>query len=121
MRRDPRSGQEFFKIYRNQHGVNMLGKSARYQNDIGGAQAQWPIIEEVRLYIEAGRFKVFRTCVEFFEEYRSYHTKDGNIVAKRDDVLKAVFYAMMMRRYARSEMASGRVNKGVGSFTTAIH
>jgi hypothetical protein len=47
-----------------------------------------------------GRFKVFANLSEFFEEKRSYHRKDGIIVPKRDDILKSVFYAHMMRRYA---------------------
>jgi phage terminase large subunit-like protein len=120
--RDPRSGKEFYKIYRDQHHVKMMSKSARYQNDVGGAQAQWPIIEEMRLRIEAGKFKVFRTCTPWFEEYRSYHTKNGKIVAKKDDVLKASFYALMMLRYAASELASGRrAQQTPGAFTTTVH
>ena len=35
-----------------------------------------------------------------FEEKRSYHRKDGKIVDRRDDILKATFYAVMMKRYA---------------------
>lgn len=101
MRHDPRSGDELHKIYR-RYGVSMLSKSARYKNDQGGAQPQWPVIENLIGRIETDKFKVFRTCVGFSDEYRSYHTKDGKIVAKRDDILKSVFYALMMLRYATS-------------------
>lgn len=119
--RDRGSGLQLHKIYRRQHRVNMLSKSARYQNDKGGPQAQWPIIEEFRLRIEGGRFKAFRTCGHFTEEYRSYHTRNGKIVAKRDDVLKATFYALMMLRYAQSPVAAGasRNKQTPGAFTTA--
>ena len=87
-------------------GVNMLPKSARYprqpgeKDERGGAQPQWPIIEEIQQLMKLGQFKVFSTCNEFFDEYRSYHQKNGQPVPVRDDVLKATFYAMMMKRYA---------------------
>jgi phage terminase large subunit-like protein len=100
---DRGSGKRLHINYRKDHHVNMLGKSARYKNDEGGAQPQWPIIETIRDEEDAGKFKVFRTCQQYMRERRSYHMKDGKIVAKRDDLLKAVFYARMMRRYARSE------------------
>ena len=50
--------------------------------------------------METGRFKVFSTCPEFFEEFRLYHRKDGKIVKERDDVISAVRYAVMMKRFA---------------------
>jgi len=98
--RDPKSGERFADIYRREHGCNMLSKSARYKNNKGGGQAVWPVIEDMRLRLQSGRFKVFRTCKPWLEEYRSYHTKDGKIVAIREDTLKASFYALMMLRYA---------------------
>lgn len=93
------AGQTLRDIYK-QHGLNLLSRSARYDNDKGGAQPQWPVITEIQERCKTERFKVFRTCTEFFEEYRNYHTKDGKIVGHMDDVLKAVFYALMMKRYA---------------------
>jgi hypothetical protein len=88
------------------HGVNMMVKSARYQksrgeeHDKGGAQPQWPVIDEIRERMMTGRFKVFSHLHEWFEEKRSYHVKDDKIVSRKDDVLKATFYAVMMKRYA---------------------
>lgn len=82
------------------HQVRMLGKSARYVNDKGGSQPVEPVILEVETRLIEGRFKVFSGCKEFFDEYRNYHRKDGRVVALKDDVLKAVFYGVMMRRYA---------------------
>ena len=83
-----------------QHGVNMLGMSARYENDIGGAQPVEPIVMEVLEMMKTGRFFAFAHLIPFFEEFRNYHREDGRIVAKNDDVMKAVFYAVMMRRHA---------------------
>lgn len=87
-------------------GVNMLGKSARYPRRPGekeeksGAQPTEPIVMEMNDRLRSGRFRVFSNCSEFFDEYRSYHRKDGRLVDKRDDLLKAVFYGLMMIRYA---------------------
>jgi len=86
-------------------GVNLLGKSARYENDRGGPQPVWPIIEEVNGREMSGRFKVFSTCTNYLEERRNYHQKitkggESELNQKRDDCLKACFYAVMMRRYA---------------------
>lgn len=109
MKHDPGSAKRFHKQYRDDYHVNMLSKSARYKNQDGGAQPQWPIIETVRDRLDSGRLKVFRTCSKWLEEYRSYHLKDGKIVPKRDDVLKATFYGVMMLRYAVAN--SGRIRR----------
>jgi phage terminase large subunit-like protein len=122
-KRDPKSGQRFADILR-EHGVNVLSKSARYKNDTGGPQPQWPVIEDLRELMEAGQFRVFRTCKPWLEEYRSYHIKDGQIVSRRDDALKASFYAKMMLRYAVSEREGRRAfvtQSAPAPFTTAVH
>ena len=87
------------------HQVNMLSKSARYprvagEEEKGGPQPVEPIIDEVLERMVTGRFKVFSNLSDWFEEKRSYHRKDGRIVDRRDDILKATFYAVMMKRYA---------------------
>ena len=99
------NGVEYRKRYK-ELGVNMLTKSARYDNDKGGGQDPWRIIEEIKEREETGRFKIFKTCHRYLEERRDYHIKrDKNevaeIVARREDVLKAVFYAVMMKRKAK--------------------
>lgn len=104
MNREKSGGRTLADAYR-EHGVNMLAKSARYpkvpgEDEKGGPQPVEPIVNEVFERMVTSRFKVFANLNEFFDEKRSYHRKDGLIVAKRDDILKAVFYAVMMRRYA---------------------
>lgn len=93
-----------------QHGVNMLNKSARYpkargeHEEKGGPQPVWPVIDEVRERMQTGRFKVFSNQQQWLEEKRNYHVKEsGNevkIVDRNDDMLKATFYAVMMKRHA---------------------
>lgn len=104
MNREKAGGRILADAYR-EHNVNMLSKSARYakvpgEDEKGGPQPVEPIVEEVYERMMTGRFKVFANLSDWFEEKRSYHRKDGLIVAKRDDILKATFYAVMMRRYA---------------------
>lgn len=107
MNREKSGGKILADAYR-EHGVNMLPKSARYPRvpgeteAKGGPQPVEPIIDEVYERMITGRFKVFAHLSEWFEEKRSYHRKDGLIVARRDDILKATFYAVMMKRYAAS-------------------
>ncbi len=105
MNREKTGGKILADAYRD-HGVNMLSKSARYPKvpgeltDKGGPQPVEPIVDEVLERMVTGRFRVFANLSDVFEEKRSYHRKDGIIVAKRDDILKAIFYAVMMKRYA---------------------
>lgn len=123
-KRDPKSGVRLADVYkRAPYNVHMLGRSARYKNEVGGAQAQWPVIEELRADLATGMFKVFRTCKPWLEEYRSYHVKDGQIVAVRDDTLKASFYAYMMQRFAISKVQGTigmRQAVPMAAFTTAV-
>ena len=110
-----RMPKQLWSIYSNDYGCNMLPISARYEKDKGGRQPQWPVIEEIKERQATGRFKVFSTCTEYFEEHRSYHLRDGKIVPKRDDVLKATMYAGMMQRYAMPKVIrSYTVNHGMG-------
>jgi hypothetical protein len=53
--------------------------------------------------MQTGRLKVFSNCVEFLEERRMYHRKDGKVVKERDDTISAVRYAVMMKRFATTE------------------
>lgn len=94
-------GGKQLKQYYLEKGVKLLGRSACYKNDVLGSQPVMPIIMLINEMAAAGTFKVFSTCHDFFDEWRNYHYDDqGNPVKRRDDVLKAVFYAVMMKRYA---------------------
>lgn len=97
-------------------GANMLSKSARYPRlpgeptDKGGPQPVEPIVDELLERMASGRFKVFSNCSAFFEEKRSYHRKNGVLTKNRDDVLKALMYALMMKRYATTFVANAVSN-----------
>ena len=101
MNRDKGGGAILKDQYFREGATTMLSMSARYENDKGGPQPQEPVITEILERMNTGRFFVFSTLTEWFEEFRSYHRKDGKLIAVRDDMLKASFYAVMMRRFAQ--------------------
>lgn len=109
-----KSGNVLHETYRRNGAQTMLTISARYDDEKGGSQPVEPIVLEILDRIQTGRFKVFDHLNQFFEEYRSYHRKDGRIVDRRDDVLKAVFYAVMMRRYAMPAFIPKRAPANAG-------
>jgi hypothetical protein len=53
-------------------------------------------------YMESGRFHVFNTLTDWFEEFRMYHRKGGKVVAFKDDLMSATRYAVLSRRFAVS-------------------
>lgn len=84
----------------------------------GGYHVQ-PGVDEMLDRMRTGRWKVFDTCALWMEEFRLYHREQGKIVKKRDDLLSASRYAMMMRRIGRARsvlMGNTRHKSYVGSW-----
>jgi phage terminase large subunit-like protein len=99
MQRDKGSGIALKDHYRKQ-GLYMLKDHAQYEQKDKGNHVEPGVIEMLE-YMRTGRFKVFATCAQWFEEKRLYHRKDGQIVKQYDDLMDATRYAFMMRRYAK--------------------
>ena len=55
---------------------------------------------EMLTRMQTGRFKVFADLLDWFEEFRLYHRKDGKVVKVGDDLMSATRYGVMMLRYA---------------------
>ena len=112
MRNDPKSGKPFADWYRND-GVNMHRDcfsnppSPGQKEGQGGNGIEVGLIEILTM-METGRFKVFSTCKEWFDEWRMYHRKDGKVVPMMDDLMSATRYAVMMRRHAMTEPVKSR-------------
>lgn len=86
-------------------GFNMLPTMAAWQT--GGNSVENGIYEIGDL-MRKGKFKVFDGLVELMDEIRQYHRDErGKIVKVRDDLLDAVRYAYMMRRFA---IQKGEIN-----------
>jgi phage terminase large subunit-like protein len=79
-------------------GFKMLPEHATWQG--GGVSVEQGLVELYRA-MDDGKFKVFSHLSPFFEEKMNYHRdENGHVVKVQDDVLSAVRYAWMMRRYA---------------------
>ena len=100
---DKGSGISLADQYR-QQGVNMLPDWARNPVAPGdtkkGNNAIEPGIMDMFQRMETDRFKVFSHLEEWWQEFRSYHRKDGKIVPMKDDLMSATRYGCMSTRYA---------------------
>lgn len=86
------------KSYYEKAGFNMLANHATWPDGGNGVEAG---LFEILDLMRKGKFKVFRGLRAFFDEFLQYHRDDkGRIVKTGDDVLDAVRYAYMMRRFA---------------------
>ena len=90
------SGEQLAEQYKRQ-GLSLLPERATFDDGTNGVEAG---VSEMLQMMQTGRWKVFSNCVEWIEEFRLYHRKDGKIVKERDDVLSASRYALMMKRFA---------------------
>lgn len=91
------SGKQQMKFYK-EAGFKMLHERATWPDGSNGVEAG---IFEIRDLMQKGKFKIFAGLRGVFDEVNQYHRDDkGKIVKVRDDLLDAIRYAYMMRRYA---------------------
>jgi hypothetical protein len=97
LQHDKSSGVQIAQLYKEQ-GVRMLSEHAQFPDDRknGVEAAVW----ETLARMQTNRLKVDKNLHQWFEEYRSYHRKEGRIVAEFDDLMKATHYLLMMLRYS---------------------
>lgn len=95
--RDKGSGKQVIQQYKAE-GVRVLDQHSQFEDGSVSVEAG---IQEMDTRMRTGRFKVFSHLAEWFQEFRQYHRKDGQIVKKDDDLLSATRYAVMMKRFAR--------------------
>lgn len=96
---DKGSGAQLADQYREQ-GLKMHHEHATHAEGGFGTEAG---VSEMLVRMQTGRFKVFDTLGQWFEEFRLYHRKDGKIVKEYDDLLSATRIAVMMLRIAQTE------------------
>lgn len=96
LQHDKGSGIQLKEQYE-QQGLSMLNDKATFEDGSNGVEAG---IMEMLDRMQTGRFKVFSTCQEWFQEFRMYHRKDGQISKLKDDRICASRYALMMKRFA---------------------
>jgi phage terminase large subunit-like protein len=89
--REKGSGETVRQLY-SQSGISA---GINFQNPDGSRFVE-PGILAMYERMRTDRFKVFSTCVEFFDEFRKYHREDGKLVKLDDDVISAVRYGHQM-------------------------
>lgn len=86
------------KSYYVEAGFKLLGTHATWPDGSNGVEAG---LFEIRDLMLKGKFKIFLGLRDLIDELLQYHRDDkGKIVKVRDDLLDAMRYAYMMRRFA---------------------
>lgn len=94
---DKGGGEQLSQLYREQ-GLRLNDQCASFDDDRRNSVEAG--LMEMLDRMQTGRWKVFKTCQLWVEEFRLYHRKDGKVVALVDDLLSASRYAYMDRRHA---------------------
>jgi len=86
------------KAYYAEAGFDMLSVHATWPDGSNGVEAG---LFEILDLMRKGKFKIFRGNRDLINEFLQYHRDDkGKIVKTGDDLLDAMRYAYMMRRFA---------------------
>lgn len=86
------------KAYYTDAGFDLLGSHATWPDGTNGVEAG---LFEIRDLMLKGKFKIFAGLRDLLDEFLQYHRDDkGKISKVRDDLLDAMRYAYMMRRFA---------------------
>ena len=87
-------------------GFQMLAEHATWDGKSNSVEQG---LYELRERMQTGRFKAFRGCRPFFDEFLQYHRDDkGKIVKTQDDVLDSSRISYMMRRHAQPKGQRGK-------------
>ena len=79
-------------------GFKMLREHATWQEGGNSVESGLYLLQDL---MAKGQFKVFNDLFEVMEEIRQYHRNElGKIVKVKDDLIDAIRYAFMMKRYA---------------------
>jgi hypothetical protein len=62
-----------------EQGLDMLHEHAQFEDGSVSVEAG---LLDMLTRMEAGRFKVFKHLLDWFEEFRLYHRKDGRVAKK---------------------------------------
>jgi len=87
--------------YRKQ-GLNVWPEWAHYDHGGEKSVSVEAGLADMLTRMESGRFKAFRYHVDWFDEFRLYHRKDGKVHKEHDDLMSATRYAVMMLRFAQT-------------------
>lgn len=113
------AGPQIAKQYRDE-GLNMLPEHSQLprtsdrtgdNTDVARTSVEAGVQQWIARIL-SGRFKAFKTLTPFWEEYRMYHRKKGQIVKVNDDVLSATRYALNDIDKATVQLAMQKLDPG---------
>lgn len=111
LQHDKGSGYQLAEQYRLQ-GLQMLAENAKFEERTDDTKVSRTSVEaglmEMLDRMQTGRLKVFSHLMEWFEEFRLYHRKDGKVVKEYDDIMSATRYGIMQLRYAEVETSGNQ-------------
>ena len=102
LQHDKGAGIGLAEQYR-QQGVAMLPEMAQFDDTEHTATSKVSVEAGISKMLDrmlTGRLRVFVHLGDWFDEFRLYHRKKGQIVKEYDDLLSATRYLMMMMRYS---------------------
>ena len=86
------------RVHYEKAGFKMLPAHATWQEGGNSVESGLYLINDM---MSKGKFKIFKGLFDLLDEVRQYHRDEkGKIVKTRDDLLDAMRYAFMMRRFA---------------------
>jgi phage terminase large subunit-like protein len=85
--------------YRDQ-GLYMLPDHAQFEDGSVSVEAGLMMMLD---RMRTGKLRVFKEHLDWWEEFRLYHRKDGKVVKEGDDLLCATRYALMSLRFASTQ------------------
>lgn len=91
-------GKELAAQYR-AHGANMMDHHAVSELDGNSLEAS---VGDCLERMQTGRLKAFSHLADWWEEFRLYHREKGIILAKNDDIMSGMRYAIMELRNAET-------------------
>ncbi len=112
LQHDRQSGDRIAALYRKE-GVKMLPERATFDDGTNGVEAG---IMEMLDRMKSGRLRVADHLNDWWDEYRTYHRKDGLIVKEGDDLMSATRYGIMMLRFAITKPKPRKARETVGGW-----
>lgn len=86
-------------------GFKLLPVFAQFEAERGKRDGSVSVAAGIVLMtqmMQMGKLKVFAPIESFWSEYRLYSYRNGQLIKLNDDLISAVRYALMMRRFART-------------------
>jgi hypothetical protein len=106
LQHDKGSGIQIAEQYKAQ-GLAMLDERATFEDGSNGVEAG---VMDILDRMKTGRFRVAKHLEDWWQEFRLYHRKSGQIVKERDDLMSATRYGVMMLRHARVKPETVEMN-----------